>query len=71
MIVSELGTVNAELGSKVELSAISADEELQKAQFRLELASIYEALAKKFSVNESIEIITDTVDMFLEAHKPS
>lgn len=71
MIASELGTVGEELGSKVELSAISADENLQKAQFELELVSIYESLAKKFSIDESIEIVTHAIELFLEHHKPS
>ena len=71
MIASELGTVGDELGSKVELSAISADEALQKSQFELELTSIYESLAKKFSVDESIEIVTNSIELFLKAHKPS
>lgn len=71
MIKSELGTVGAEIGSKVELSAISADENLQKAQFELELVSIYESLANKFSLDESIEIVTHSVELFLEHHSPS
>lgn len=71
MIVSELGTVGKELGSKVELQAISADADLQKSQFELELTSIYESLAKKFSVDESIEIVTNSIELFLKAHKPS
>lgn len=71
MIVSELGTVDSRLGSKVELTAISADEELQKSQFELELLSIFESLAKKFSVDESVEIVTHAIELFLEAHKPS
>lgn len=71
MIASELGTVGEELGSKVELSAISADEQLQKSQFELELVSIFEALAKKFSVDESIEIVTHSIELFLEHHNPS
>lgn len=69
MIISELGTVGNELGSKVELSAISADEDLQKSQFELELTSIYESLAKKFSVNEAVEIVTNSIELFLKAHK--
>ena len=71
MITSELGKVANEFGSKVELSAISADENLQKAQFELELVSIYESLAKKFSVDESIEIVTHSVELFIEHHSPS
>lgn len=71
MIASELGTVGEELGSKVELSAISADENLQKAQFELELVCIYESLAKKFSIDESIEIVTHAIELFLEHHKLS
>lgn len=71
MIVSELGTVGEELGSKVELSAISADEQLQKSQFELELVSIYEALAKKFSVDESIELITNSIGVFINHYKES
>ena len=69
MILSELGTVGNKLRSKVELSAISADEELQKAQFELELVSIYEALAKKFSVDESIEIVTHSIETLMEHYK--
>lgn len=69
MIASELGTVGEELGSKVELSAISADEQLQKSQFEIELASIYESLAKKFTVNEAVEIVTNSIELFLKAHK--
>lgn len=69
MIASELGAVDANLGSKVELSAISADERLQKAQFGLELVSIYEALAEKFSVDGAVELITDSIGMFLDHHK--
>ena len=71
MIASELGTVSEELGSKVELSAISADEQLQKSQFELELVSIFEALAKKFSVDEAVEIVTNSIGLFLEHHNPS
>ena len=69
MILSELGTVGEELGSKVELCAISADEQLQKSQFELELLSIYESLAKKFSVDESIEIVTHSIELFIEHYK--
>lgn len=71
MIASELGKVGGEIGSKVELSAISADENLQKAQFELELVSIYESFAKKFSIDESIEIVTHSIELFLEHHSPS
>lgn len=69
MIASELGTLGDKLGSKVELHAISADVDLQKSQFEIELTSIYESLAKKFSVDEAIEIITNSIELFLKAHK--
>lgn len=68
MIASELGTVDTKLGSKVELSAISADEQLQISQFELELVSIYEALAEKFSVDSAIELITNSIGLFINHH---
>lgn len=68
MIASELGTVDTQLGSNVELSAISADEQLQKSQFELELVSIYEALAEKFSVDSAIELITNSIGLFINHH---
>lgn len=71
MIKAELGTVMDELGSKVELSSVAPDEKLKKVQYKFELVSIYEALAEKFSVDGAVELITDSIGMFLEAHIPS
>lgn len=71
MIKAELGTVMDELGSKVELSSVAPDEKLKKVQYKFELVSIYEALAEKFSVDGAVELITDSIGMFLEAHNPS
>lgn len=68
MIVSELITVGNELGSKVKLRPNVTDEQLQKSQFELELVSIYEALSKKFSDEDAVEIITNAVSRFIEAH---
>ena len=56
---------------EVELVANVKDSELQLAQYQLELASIYEALAKRFSFDDAVEAITDSVELFLKAHKPS
>lgn len=56
---------------KVELLPNVEDHNLQLAQFELELASIYEALTNRYSLDDAIETVTDSVEMFLEAHKPS
>ena len=68
MIKSELGPIMDELGSKVELSSVTSDEKLSKVQFKFELVSIYEALAEKFSVDGAVELVTDSIGMFLEHH---
>ncbi len=71
MIKSQLVKKEKEFGfvGEVELMANVEDSELQMAQYNLELVSIYEALAKRFPLNDTIAIITDSVQMFLEAHK--
>jgi regulator of sigma D len=73
MIKSQLIKKEKEFGfvGEVELVANVEDSELQMAQYQLELVSIYESLAKRFQLNDTIAIITDSVQMFLEAHKPS
>lgn len=74
MIKSQLIKNEEQLGfflGDVELQANVKDEELQLAQYKLELASIYEALAKRFLLDDAIEAITDSVELFLKAHKPT
>lgn len=69
MIKAELGAILDEIGSKVELSSVAPDEKLQKVQYKFELVSIYEALTEKFSVDGAVELITDSIGMFLGHHK--
>lgn len=71
MIRSELVKKEEQFGflGKVELLPNVEDSELQLAQFQLELASIYEALTNRYSLDDAIQTITDSVEMFLEAHK--
>lgn len=71
MIKSQLIKKDKEFGflGEVEMVANIEDHELQLAQYQLELASIYEALAKRFSLDDAIEAITDSVELFLKAHK--
>ena len=73
MIKSELTKKEEAFGflGEVELSPNVEDPELQLAQFELELASIYEALTNRYSLDDAIETVTDSVERFLEAHKPS
>lgn len=74
MIKSQLLKTEEELGffmGDVELTTNVEDEDLQLAQYQLELASIYEALAKRYSLDDAVEAITDSVELFLKAHKPS
>ena len=71
MIKSQLIKKEKEFGfnGAVELVANVEDSELQLAQYTLELASIYEALANRFSFDDAVETMTNSVDMFLNAHK--
>lgn len=54
--------------SKVELGYIDKDKEVQQVQLELELVAIYDALEKKYSTDEAIELITASITHFLEAH---
>lgn len=71
MIKSQLVKKDEMFGfvGEVEMVANVEDRELQTLQYQLELVSIYEALAKRFQLNDTIGIITESVQMFLETHK--
>lgn len=73
MIKSELIKKEVVFGfhGKVELHPNVEDCSLQLMQFQLELVSIYEALASRYSFDDATEVITESVGMFLEAHKSS
>lgn len=74
MIKSQLIKNEKEFGlfmGDVELRANVEDEELQLAQYQLELASVYEALAKRYTLDDAVEAITESLEIFLKAHKPS
>ena len=73
MIKSQLIKNDEEFGffGEVILEPNIKDRNLQLAQFQLELASIYEALTNRYSLDEAIETVTDSVEMFLEHHKPA
>lgn len=71
MIKSDLIKINDELGSKVELKANSTKTVEQMLQFELELLAIFSGLSEKFTSDGAILIITNTIDKFIEAHKPA
>lgn len=56
---------------EVELKANVEDSDLQLLQYQFELASIYDALAKRFSIDDAVSVVTESVSMFLKTYKPS
>lgn len=68
MIKSSLIQLDGDMGSKVELGAVSDERKLQIAQYRLELSSIFDALDSKFGKDDAIEIITSSLDIYINSH---
>lgn len=66
MIKTELTVVNDEMACDVKLGALpDTSKEMQEAQYKLELAAIYQALQKRYGFDSVISIMTNATKLFM------
>lgn len=68
MLSSDLIPIGDHMLAEVKIHLASSEVDLQQQQCVLELAGIYEALDKKFTMDTAVEIITKATKLYLDSH---